>query len=79
MTKSSIHATFLVKSIFAALVFCFSLGITDLLLLKYNHSKYFNIKYNDYIPFILLLIRIPLIVFFSEFFLYMFHFNGIHF
>ena len=73
----SIHATFFMKSVFASLVLCFSLGIADYILLKYKHSKYFNIKYTNYLPFILILIRTLLIVFFSEFFLYLFYFYEI--
>jgi hypothetical protein len=73
----SIHSTFFLKSVFAALVLCFSLGAADYILLKYKDSKYFDIKYTDYLPFILLVIRTPLIIFFSEFFLYLFYFYEI--
>jgi len=72
----SIHATFFYKSLFIALVLCFSLGLTEIIMSKYDIEN-INSYTSIYSSLISLLIRIPLVVIFSELFLYLYYYYGI--
>ena len=73
--KESIHYKFFYKSVFAALVVCFSLGITDIILIKYINPFIPINTINNII--LTLTLRIPLIIIFSELFFYLYYFYSI--
>ena len=74
MITKSIHSTFLLKSLFAAGILCFSLALTEIIVIKYINLKE---KHNYYYPFINLSIRIPLVIILSEIFFYLYYYNDI--
>ena len=72
----SIHSKFFFKSLFGALVLCFSLGLTEIITNTYIDRSLYS---PNSFSILTLLVRVPLIIVFSELFLYYYYYYDIHF
>ena len=72
----SMHSKFFFRSLFAALVLCFSLGLTEIITNTYFDNSLYSANYFSILK---LMIRVPLIILFSELFLYAYYYYGVHY
>ena len=72
----SIHSKFFFKSLFIALVFCFSLGLTEIITNTYVDTSLYSA---NYFTILKLIVRVPLIILFSELFLYSYYYYGVRY
>ena len=73
---TSIHSKFFFRSLFAALVLCFSLGLTEVITNTYIDKTLYSA---NYFSILTIMVRVPLIILFSELLLYTYYYYNIHF